>query len=310
MDKNFIKGVLVTLGVLSLLGIVFAVGFHTADEILSGKFQGDYEFNGSVNFTDATVSGLTNSGISQDSSLNCNSSTEGIVRYNQGYLEVCDSYSWNGFAIMSSNTELLIHFDGSFADTSSNAFVVTANGGAGINSGTKKFGSASGYFDGSGDYLSIPYNDAWDIANDDFTIDFWIYNDEFVASANRHIARVTDGSSWTSGWDIFQRIGTNDIWFGGRPGGGFVVAGNLIDGWNHIAFVKKGDNIMGFTNGVLESVVDYSSSSFSVPSQSLIIGLNFGGGQSDMKGYLDEFRIVKGRAMWVENFTVPTGPYS
>lgn len=53
MDKDFLKGLKISFGFifgLSLfLGIVFAVGFHSADEILAGVFQGNYTFNGSIN---------------------------------------------------------------------------------------------------------------------------------------------------------------------------------------------------------------------------------------------------------------------
>ncbi len=66
MDKDFLKGVKFALGILfvitSILGIVFAVGFHTASEILPGIFQGDYSFNGTINFSESTVTGITGLG--------------------------------------------------------------------------------------------------------------------------------------------------------------------------------------------------------------------------------------------------------
>lgn len=49
---SFGTGLILFLGV--LLGIVYAVGFHTADEILGGTFQGNYTFNGSINATGST----------------------------------------------------------------------------------------------------------------------------------------------------------------------------------------------------------------------------------------------------------------
>ncbi len=63
MDKSFLNGIKFGFGfllVISLfLGIVFAVGFHTTSEIIPGTFQGDYEFNGSVNFS-GQVFGVSN----------------------------------------------------------------------------------------------------------------------------------------------------------------------------------------------------------------------------------------------------------
>ncbi len=57
MDKDFIKGVKIGVGFLTtiiltfflLFGLVYAVGFHTANEILEGTFNGNYSFiNGNV----------------------------------------------------------------------------------------------------------------------------------------------------------------------------------------------------------------------------------------------------------------------
>lgn len=49
--------------VISLVfGVVYAVGFHTADEIISGTFLGNYVFNGEVNFTQGVkLNGSSNS---------------------------------------------------------------------------------------------------------------------------------------------------------------------------------------------------------------------------------------------------------
>jgi hypothetical protein len=40
--------------------------------------------------------------------------------------------------------------------------------------GTKKFGTASGEFHGSGDYLSLADSDDWNFGSGAFTIDFWV----------------------------------------------------------------------------------------------------------------------------------------
>lgn len=62
MNQDILKGFKFAFGFFLffgiLLGLVYAVGFHTADEILGGKFIGNYVFNGSVDFTNATVSGI------------------------------------------------------------------------------------------------------------------------------------------------------------------------------------------------------------------------------------------------------------
>ena len=78
-----------------------------------------------------------------------------------------------------SETKLLIHSDTSsgsttFTDSSNSARTITANGDVVHSANASKFGSTSMYFDGSGDYLSVPDSNDWDFGSGDFTIDFWI----------------------------------------------------------------------------------------------------------------------------------------
>lgn len=56
MTNHFFNGIKHAIGfifVFLLIGsFVYAVGFHSANEILTGVFQGDYTFNGNVNLTE------------------------------------------------------------------------------------------------------------------------------------------------------------------------------------------------------------------------------------------------------------------
>ena len=45
---------------------------------------------------------------------------------------------------------------------------VTANGDTKISTAQSKFGGASGLFDGTGDYLSVPDNDDWYFGTENF----------------------------------------------------------------------------------------------------------------------------------------------
>lgn len=60
--KNIKKGLEIAFGMFLfsgiIFGVVYAVGFHNANEIIDGAFEGSYDFTGDVNFTSASVSGL------------------------------------------------------------------------------------------------------------------------------------------------------------------------------------------------------------------------------------------------------------
>ena len=57
MRNSLYKGILFTIVILGILGVITAVGFHSANEILSGTFKGNYTFNGSVNVVGNICSG-------------------------------------------------------------------------------------------------------------------------------------------------------------------------------------------------------------------------------------------------------------
>ena len=73
---------------------------------------------------------------------------------------------------------LLLHMDGTngsttFTDSSANAITMTANN-AQLSTAQAKFGTASGLFDGTGDYLSNGGNAALAYGTADFTIMQWL----------------------------------------------------------------------------------------------------------------------------------------
>lgn len=62
MKNNFIEGIKFGFGILAVFllffTIVFAAGFHSASDIIGRVFQGNYTFNGTVDFTSSTIIGL------------------------------------------------------------------------------------------------------------------------------------------------------------------------------------------------------------------------------------------------------------
>lgn len=95
-------------------------------------------------------------------------------------------------------TVLMLHMDGTdegttFTDSSTSAHTVTANGQTNTEIGQSMFGSASGQFDGTDDYLSIPDSADWNFGNGDFTIDFWVYS---INSSGQIIGQSLDSLTY------------------------------------------------------------------------------------------------------------------
>lgn len=78
MDKNYLDGLKFGLGFLTifglLLGVVFAVGFHSAEEILGGTFSGVFIFEDNVTFN-GNVSGISGLGVPSGAVLNFEATT-------------------------------------------------------------------------------------------------------------------------------------------------------------------------------------------------------------------------------------------
>ena len=212
---------------------------------------------------------------------------------------------------------LLLHGNGTngsttFTDSSSNAHTVTANGDAEISTTQSKFGGASMYFDGSGDYLSVPDDTSFHLGSDDFTFEFWTYlnstsSENFInkrsnpsINAQYLYFRVNSGSLklWAtsngSSWDIANSFG-----FGNTA----LSTGQ----WYHIALVRNGTEISAYVDGTKSpNTITTSAAIQNGGTNPLLIAGDAAVNNHYVNGYIDDFRITKGVARYTSNFTPPT----
>lgn len=173
-----------------------------------------------------------------------------------------------------------------------------------------KFGASSIRFY-SGRYLQIPDSTDWDFTQNDFTVDFWIdvnYNGNgYVLGHNLPGGGSTKGfgiraNGSSSGYDLAV------VWV--DSGGGikyYKNTTNLYTGaFKHVAVVRSGNDMLIFTNGILESASTLTTEA-DVSSEPLYIGSN--SGEENISAYIDEFRISD-VARWTENFTPPEYAYA
>jgi hypothetical protein len=88
---------------------------------------------------------------------------------------------------------------------------------------------------------------------------------------------------------------------------GSVGAGSdyKLNTWNHVAYVKSSGTIKIYVNGV--SIASRADSYNASTNTSVFIGCAYNASQFT-QGYLEDFRIVKGTAVYTTNFTPPTAP--
>lgn len=220
------------------------------------------------------------------------------------------------FAACDANTQLMLHMNGAdgsttFTDNGITGHTVTAVGNAQIDTAQSKFGGASGLFDGTGDYLSIPDSDDWYFGTGDFTIDFWVrFSSSGLTNEQQLCGQHIDSSNY---W-IFEKTGAgNDrlqIIF--QLGG--VIKGNYImtsawtpsaDTWYHLAVVRTSTTAKIFVNGVSQTLTEsnaFSTNDVGNISSTFRIGAGYTTSEL-FNGWLDELRISKGIARWTSNFT-------
>ena len=208
---------------------------------------------------------------------------------------------------------LLLDFNGidrsqNFSDRS-HKHIATAYGGAQIDTAQYKFGSASGLFDGKRDYISLPDSDDWSFGSGDFTVDFWVkFNNvsQDVMFINQALA---GGYKWEikkGGDQLIMRFIYDNI-IKGHYSCPWIPS---ADRWYHLAFERNGSKAYIFIDGVAQPLTELASldaNDVGNVESGLVIGSRIL--DSFLDGFLDEFRISKGIARWITDFTVPNQEY-
>jgi hypothetical protein len=208
---------------------------------------------------------------------------------------------------------LLMHFDGAngsttFTDNSPTPKTATANGNAQISTVQSKFGGASAYFDGTGDYLSISSNNDFAFGTGNFTVEAWIYRTG--GSGNQPICQsdALGGSTNNKWW--FAVVSTG-LFFGTHDAGGFSVTTTTTfntNTWYHVAVTRNSGTMYMFVNGVSTAFSTSGTPSGYSLSQN---GFTIGAMSTPFywTGYIDDLRITKGVARYTSNFTPPTSAF-
>jgi hypothetical protein len=173
------------------------------------------------------------------------------------------------------------------------------------------------YFDGVGDYLSIPSNANLDFGTGDFTIECWVYSEPTTNTYPSFISSITGWSAGASGHRFDNINYANKFWFGlngsaGVSGGDpFMASASTFMhyAWYHYALVRTGNTWKMYINGALEATGTYSGA-FNQALGGMRVGASgpWDGAQAYSKGNVSNLRIVKGTAVYTSAFTPPTEP--
>ena len=184
---------------------------------------------------------------------------------------------------------------------------VSGLGGADAINGSVFFGRNGTTAVESGNWLTVYSADDIKFGTGDFTIDYWFYFTGVTGSnsGSFQISNTPGGINNANGAstgglaldyenNCVKGIGNNG-WFNGT---------NTVDvgTWNHVALVRYSGTLQIFTNGVADTSAS-DSQNYS------LTHLAIGGYYSTshlFQGYISNFRIVKGTAVYSAAFTPPT----
>lgn len=205
-----------------------------------------------------------------------------------------------------------------FLDSSSNSFNITRTGSVTQGSFSPfplngavydpAIDGGGGYFDGSS-YLTVPNTTQFDFGSGSLTIEFWGY----LPDTN---SRIEVFSNEVSGFRSiicyflnkklnFKAYKTNT-----NAGPDTIDLESSIsyipNTWTHFAVVRNSTDFALYVNGVLadsgssSNIIQYSSTS--------LLRVGYRHTETYYQGYMSDFRIAKGTALYTSNFSIPTAP--
>jgi len=273
--------------------------------------------NGVLSTTSATYTGVAAAGLNQNDNIGVEGNQP---TYFSGYIS---NYRLTNTVVYSSaftpsttpltaisGTRLLTCQSNRFIDNSANTFAITLTGSPTVQrfspfEPTAAYSAStiggSGYFDGSGDYLSVANNAALNLGTGDFTIEAWIYITSFSGNSGILDKRTTTGSvaPWVWYTDTAGKLnfytGTNYITTSTFP----------LNTWTHVVTSRVSGTLYQFINGV-SAMTPTSVTANIDTSGTLLIGASNDGAPVYAKAYIEDLRIVKGSG--VTTVTVPTSP--
>jgi hypothetical protein len=203
----------------------------------------------------------------------------------------------------------------------------TANGGVGFpitRNGTPTQGSFtpyqpsgywSGYFNGSTDYLNTPSSASLSFGTSSFTMEMWVYSG--ANGTGTRLGGNGTGGSWSANnWVIATSTpgNVNKFCLGVNNTSSDLLASTSTfnnNQWMHVAITRSGSSWALFVNGVRESTATNSASLDGGVSKPINLGFSNLSGDSYWAGYISNFRVVIGSAVYSPastTITVPTSP--
>lgn len=221
-------------------------------------------------------------------------------------------------AIAGTSTSLLTCQDATLKDNSTNNFTISS-----VNqpkpiavspftmttSNTTVTSLGSAYFDGTGDYLSVPYSPAFSLGTT-YTIQAWVY--PTVLNATNSVFNILNAVTTNFGGCLITVSSSGSVWFETRPGNGGtnvqLIGGTVaLNTWSHIAVSVNATAAKLFVNGIQVATGTIAA----LDGTQTYVGIgSFTNGHTanPWTGYINDLNVNRGTALYTSNFLPPQAP--
>lgn len=210
-------------------------------------------------------------------------------------------------------TVSLLHFENGFADESGNTWQAFGTNPPRISNVQSRFGSQSLE-------VNVPQTDTHKAGFEtqfadfplggDFTIEFWAYVRNTATPLYQAV--LDNGYNSTDGLTLVT--GNRDGRFSLTISKTSILKESTsltLNVWQHHAITRSGSVVRKFRDGILTGSGTYAGN-VGLPNRKFCLGSyasESGATGQMLNGFIDEFKITKGKALYTANFTPPNAPF-
>ena len=158
------------------------------------------------------------------------------------------------------------------------------------------------FFNEGSDSLTVPAGSDFAYSTGDFTFEAYVWKSSFASDTRLIFSQSVSGNNYilfgiTTSGQVTVILGhSNSL---------TSTATIALNSWNHVAVSRSSGTVKVFVNGVASSgssITTDLNDTTRIPT----IGKYTHSNQLQWKGYISNFRIIKGTALYTANFTPPT----
>ena len=162
-------------------------------------------------------------------------------------------------------------------------------------------------FDGTGDYLSIASSSDFTFGTGDFTVELYVNATNFTNRGTFYDSRAVGG---TTGITIGHEASTGElrVYMNATSGSDITAQSTdfTTDTWYHVAVTRSSGTVRLFIDGILKDSGTRTSDMNNTNAVNIGYKTYDSSGYDYFSGYVSNFRILRGTALYTSNFTVPT----